>query len=167
MESATAACEVRVTDPVAPESLRLVAELWSELGLLYPEINGSPFQTQDISGDRSAFVVAWQNGRAVGCGAFRPLPDSDDRGVAEIKRMYVAPGARRRGISRAILSTLEELALDCGYSTVRLETGLRQPNALRLYETAGYHEIPRYGVHVNDPLSACFEKPLFRAEKKR
>lgn len=166
MESA-AVCEVRATDPFAPESLRLIAELWSELGSLYPEVNGSPFQTHDIGGDRSAFVVAWKNGRAVGCGALRPLPDSDDPGVAEIKRMYVAPSARRRGISRAILRKLEELASGCGYTIVRLETGQRQPNAIRLYETAGYHEIPRYGLHLNDPLSVCFEKPLPKEEKKR
>jgi putative acetyltransferase len=104
-------------------------------------------------------VVAWLGDKAVGCGVFLPLP-AGDSSVAEIKRMYVEPSVRRRGVSRAILMKLEELARRCGYLTARLETGVRQPGAIRLYETAGYRRIKPYGRHVDDPLSICFEKSL-------
>jgi len=104
-------------------------------------------------------VVAWVKGEPVGCGAFRPLSEEENN-VAEIKRMYVEPDMRRRGISRSILIELEKLARDCGYSVVRLETGLRQPNAIRLYETSGYQRIEPFGRYRDDPLSVCFEKSL-------
>jgi GNAT superfamily N-acetyltransferase len=74
--------------------------------------------------------------------------------------MYVEPAMRRRGISRSILIELEKLARDCGYTVVRLETGLRQPNAIRLYETSGYRRIEPFGRYCDDPLSVCFEKSL-------
>jgi GNAT superfamily N-acetyltransferase len=152
-------CVVRRADSHAPETLRLVERLWHELGALYPEVKGPPFVPDEIAGERASFVVAWVKGEPVGCGAFRPLSEQEGD-VAEIKRMYVAPGMRGRGISRSILVKLEKLARDCGYAVVRLETGLRQPNAIRLYETSDYHRIERYGRHRDDPLSVCFEKNL-------
>ncbi len=100
---------IRPADPFAPESLRLIEQLWSELGALYPEVSGPPFPPRDIFGERAVFVVASLGGVAVGCGAVRPLPDGDPA-IAEIKRMYVAPHARGRGVARAILAKLEELA---------------------------------------------------------
>jgi putative acetyltransferase len=152
-------CVVRRADSRAPETLCLVERLWHELGALYPEVKGPPFAPDEIAGGRASFVVAWVKGEPVGCGAFRPLSE-DEGNVAEIKRMYVEPRMRRHGISRSILVELEKLARDCGYAVVRLETGLRQPNAIRLYETSGYHRIERYGRHRDDPLSVCFEKSL-------
>ena len=155
----TEKCEVRPADPFAPESVRLIGELWRELDALYPEVLGAPFQPGDISGKRTAFVVAWVKDAAVGCGAFQPLMNAETS-IAEIKRMYVQPSARCRGIARAILMKLEQLASDCGYKLVRLETGKRQPDAIHLYETAGYHKIDPYGKYADDPLSICFEKTL-------
>ena len=146
-------CVVRRADSRAPETLRLVERLWGELGSLYPEAMGPPTAPDEIVGDRASFVVAWVKGKPVGCGAFRPLS-------AEIKRMYVEPTMRGRGVSRSILIELEKLARDCGYTVVRLETGLRQPNAIRLYETSGYHRIEPFGRYRDDPLSVCFEKSL-------
>lgn len=124
---------------------------------MYPEMKAAV--AKEISGPRAGFVVAWLNDKAVGCGAWRPLA-SAERSVAEIKRMFVQPAFRGRGISRAILNELEALARVDGYATVRLETGLRQPAALRLYETSGYHRIEPYGRYRDDPLSVCFEKTL-------
>ncbi len=155
----TPVCVVRRAELSAPETARLVRQLWEELGALYPEVNGPPFTPDDIVGARTAFVVAWWEGEAVGCGAFHPISD-DESNVAEIRRMYVEPRLRRRGISRAILAELERLARECGFTTIRLETGLRQPNAIRLYETSGYQRIEPFGRHRDDPLSVCFEKAL-------
>src|SRR4030095_5479656 len=152
-------CVVRRAASHAPETLRLVGRLWEELGALYPEVKGAPSAPDEIAGERASFVVAWVKSEPVGCGAFRPFSE-EEIDVAEIKRMYVEPRMRGRGISRSILAKLEKLARDCGYAVVRLETGLRQPNAIRLYETSGYHRIERYGRHREDPLSVCFEKHL-------
>jgi putative acetyltransferase len=124
---------------------------------MYPEMQAA--LPKEISGPRAGFVVAWLNDEAVGCGAWRPLA-STEPAVAEIKRMFVEPAVRGRGISRAILKKLETLARADGYSVVRLETGLRQPLALRLYETSGYRRIEPYGRYRDDPLSVCFEKTL-------
>ena len=157
MTAARSPCVVKRATGSTPDLQQLVAHLWQELGLLYPELKaGNP---KEISGPRAGFVVAWLDGGAVGCGAWRPL-SADQPEVAEIKRMFVEPAARGRGISRAILSKLEACARADGYTVVRLETGLRQPTALRLYDTSGYRHIEPYGRYRDDPLSVCFEKKL-------
>ena len=102
------------------------------------------------------FVVAVEQGRAVACGG---LARYDGR-EGEIRRMYVDPEARGRGLSRAILSALEAAARALGYEALRLETGTGQPEALGLYASAGYERIPPYGPYVNDPHSVCFQKRL-------
>ncbi|CAN5331412.1 hypothetical protein BH20ACT24_BH20ACT24_21040 [soil metagenome] len=102
------------------------------------------------------FVVARLDGRSVGCGGIRPYEGP----IAEIKRMYVDPPARRRGIGRVILSRLEEAAGKLGYRAARLETGLMQPEAIALYESAGYERVAPYGEHLDDPMSACYERAL-------
>ncbi len=146
-------------EPLAPGSLRLAAALWAELSTIYPEMTAPPFPPRDIVGDRAVFMVASLGGSAVGCGALKPFPDGPTD-VAEVKRMYVAPAARGRGVARAVLEHLEDWARARGYRIARLETGARQPDAIHLYETAGYLPIPPYGQHSEDPLARCFEKVL-------
>ena len=74
--------------------------------------------------------------------------------------MYVVPERRGGGLSRRMLGALEDEARGFGYRRVRLETGVHQHEALGLYRSSGFEEIPRYGLYVNDELSICFEKPL-------
>ena len=76
--------------------------------------------------------------------------------------MYVAPEARGRGVAADILHALESWARVRGYTTARLETGARQPIAIRLYERLGYQRIRSYGHHAEDELALCFEKSLGR-----
>jgi GNAT superfamily N-acetyltransferase len=83
-----------------------------------------------------------------------------DADTAEIRRMYVLPAHRGSGFSRLVLAALEDEARRLGYTRVRLETGVRQHEALALYRSSGFAEIPRYGPYVDDELSVCFEKPL-------
>ena len=83
-----------------------------------------------------------------------------DSATAEIRRMYVLPPHRGAGLSRLVLAALEDEARSLGYTRVRLETGVRQQEALALYRSSGFEEIPRYGPYVDDELSVCFEKPL-------
>jgi ribosomal protein S18 acetylase RimI-like enzyme len=74
--------------------------------------------------------------------------------------MYVAPDCRGRGFAGAVLAELERRAKVMGYAAVRLETGVRQPEAQRVYDRAGYVRIPRFGIYVHDDRSICFEKHL-------
>lgn len=134
----------------------LFQHLWEELGALYGNTGPCEFKPSDVEGPGCAYVVARLDGRAVGCGAILPLAPR----MAEVKRMFVEPEARRLGVALGILQELESIARELNYEIVRLETGSRQPGAIRLYEVAGYQHIERYGRHVDDPLSICFEKHL-------
>ena len=102
------------------------------------------------------FLVGWEDGEAVACGGIARY----DEATAEIRRMYVVPEARGRGLSRLVLIALEDEARALGYSLVRLETGRLQAEAIGLYTSAGFGPIPRYGPFANDPKSVCFEKRL-------
>ena len=109
---------------------------------------GTPPSAADVA---VVLVARDADGRAVGCGALRPLGG----GAAEIKRMYVVPAARGRGVSRQLLTALEAAAAERGWTTLRLETGPRQPEAIGLYESAGYRPIEAFGAYVTDPDAGC------------
>jgi len=110
-----------------------------------------------IADEISVFLVARDpDGTACGCGALRQL----DATSAEIKRMYVVPTHRGRGVSTAILRALEDHARTSGWPTLRLETGLLQPDAIRFYEREGYRRIPNFGKYVGVSDSVCYEKTL-------
>src|SRR5688572_16759777 len=93
---------------------------------------------------RIEFLVGLIDGVAIACGALQDL----EPGVGEIKRMYVLPGYRGRGLSRQILKAIEDLAAGRGLHTLRLETGRFLPAALGLYTSSGYTEIPLFGQYV-------------------
>jgi GNAT superfamily N-acetyltransferase len=148
---------IDTVDPRDSVAMTLIAALTQELARMYHDEDGSGnFAPADVLVPRSAFLVGSLAGRPVACGAYRPMsPD-----VAEIKRMYVKPDYRGRGLGRRILHELELRARGDGYSRVRLETGTLQPEAIRLYERAGYHRTDCYGVYVGNLQSVCFEKVL-------
>jgi len=102
------------------------------------------------------FLVVRDRERAVACGGICRFDD----GRAEVKRMYVVPDARGRGLGRRVLVELEEHARSLGYSGIVLETGDRQPESLGLYVSAGYERIPCYPPYSERALSLCFEKRL-------
>lgn len=148
---------VTVADPFAGESRALFAGLWDELRVLYGrEMGPVPFRPEDVVGEGKLFVLARLDGQAVGCGAFRP----HGPGAAELKRMFVRADARRKGVGRAILVALEAEALRMGYHTLRLETGILQPDAISLYRSCGFAPIPCFDEYAEDPRSICFEKQL-------
>ncbi|MBB2946079.1 GNAT superfamily N-acetyltransferase [Actinoplanes lutulentus] len=113
---------------------------------------GTPPSAADID----LFLVATAAGKAVGCGALRRL----DEDSAEVKRMYVTPESRGSGVSTAILRALEAAAVRRGWTTIRLETGPAQPDAMRFYEREGYREIPLFGAYAGSDLSVCYERIL-------
>jgi putative acetyltransferase len=155
------AVEVRREDLLAPLSQQFILALNTELEGRYPEDGANFFRLdpEEVAEGRGGFFVAYLNGEAVGCGAVRRA----EPGVAEIKRMYVAPRARGRGVGRLILNQLESEAGRLGARRIVLETGPRQPEAIALYERAGFTRIPLYGEYLNTPhpdLSVCMAKDL-------
>jgi GNAT superfamily N-acetyltransferase len=125
---------------------RLAAEQQAEVRARYDGKGepGTPPSASDIS---VVLVARDDDANALGCGALRVLGD----GVAEVKRMYVAPAARGRGVAKAVLAGLEEAARERGWTTLRLETGPRQPEAIGLYSQAGYRPIEAFGAYVDAP----------------
>ncbi len=101
-------------------------------------------------------LLAYEDEQAVACGAIKPL----DEETMEVKRMYVQPAARRKGLARQVLQQLEAWAKALGYTKCILETGKRQVEAVQFYNNAGYSIIPNYGQYKNVPNSICFEKWL-------
>jgi putative acetyltransferase len=99
--------------------------------------------------------VAREEGVLLGCGAYRLEGD----GSAEVKSMFVMPKARGRGIGRAILTAIED-AVRGRVTILRLETGIKQDAAIRLYEAAGFRRRGPFGSYRDDPLSVFMEKPL-------
>ncbi len=102
--------------------------------------------------------MATRNGTPIGCGAVRRIGDR----TGELKRMYVVPSQRSRGVGRAVLDALEDEARSLDLSRLLLETGVRQQTAIAMYERAGFSRVPAYGEYVGSPLSVCMRKDLHR-----
>ncbi|MEA2131317.1 MAG: hypothetical protein QOJ85_4208 [Solirubrobacteraceae bacterium] len=108
----------------------------------------------ELAAPGGTFVVGFEDDVPVCCGGIKRLPD----GACEIKKMFVADGARGRGVARALLVELEQRARDLGYTAARLDTGPRQARAQRMYERAGYREIENFNAN---PVASFFaEKAL-------
>ncbi len=135
----------------------LVEAMIAELEPIYGRIDvpGAPTATPaEMGPPDGVFLVGYDAGRAVCCGGVKRLPD----GACEIKRMYVVPDARGRGLAGALLGALEDSARALGYRVARLDTGPAQPHAQRLYETAGYRSVPSFNAN---PLASFWgEKVL-------
>jgi GNAT superfamily N-acetyltransferase len=101
-------------------------------------------------------IVCYENNTPIGCGAFKPYDDE----TVEIKRMFVLPDARGKGIGKLILSELEKWAAELNYTHCILETGKRQPEAIRLYESSGYGRISNFGQYTNVDNSVCMKKAI-------
>lgn len=101
-------------------------------------------------------VVAYQNEKAIGCGALREYTAD----AAEVKRMFVRPESRKQGVAGQILNELEIWARELNYSEAILETGIKQPEAIALYQKNGYEKIRSYGQYLNVENSVCMRKPL-------
>jgi GNAT superfamily N-acetyltransferase len=145
-----------LTDDV---SRALINSLNAELNALYPEPGANHFQlsTEEVTDGRGTFLVVYRDGTPVGCGALRLL----DADTAELKRMYVSPTARGRGLGRRLVAALEAEARALGVRRLVLETGVRQTAALALYRGTSFHPIPLYGEYRFSPeTSVCLGKDL-------
>ena len=148
--------QIENLDPDHLEARRLISDLDADLIMRYPGEVPHGIDAVEFRAANGYFAVLREAGDlpAVACGAFRPVRSD----CVEIKRMYVAAGFRGQGYAKAILYHLEKIALERGFTTFVLETGIKQPEAIGLYRRLGYFGIPAYGEYVENPNSVCFQK---------
>ena len=129
----------------------LVVDLDKEFWVRYPDTqqNFEPYNKIDLT---ARVVVAYLHQEAVGCGCFRPMAEDN---TLEIKRMYVMPEFRGKGIAKIILRGREE-----GFTHSKLETGIKQPEAIAVYKKEAYIQIPNYHPYVDVAESICMSKRL-------
>jgi GNAT superfamily N-acetyltransferase len=163
-QMATPDITIQPTDPAGPEVLALLADMWREESLLYGGDPTGAFPVLDLPPGRGVFLLARAGEQAIGTGALRPVPDEPEVGwppTAEIKRMYVVPAWRNRGVAGQIMAELERSAREMGYLKLVLETALYQPAAHRLYERSGYRRFACWRPEdAADPLSLCYAKEI-------
>jgi GNAT superfamily N-acetyltransferase len=138
--------DFRTTDPALPPANDLLAAMVAEMSELYGDIEGDHMPSAkpaDFAPPAGAFLVGYHEGEPVCAGGIKRIaPDA-----AEIKRMYVVPAARRRGVARMLLGALEDAARERGYRFVRLDTGPLQRHAMALYASEGYTEIGNFNAN--------------------
>jgi GNAT superfamily N-acetyltransferase len=144
---------VRRTDSKNIDFIAMVALLDADLAERDGEDNKFYAQFNRIDALKHT-VVGYYDGMAVACGAIKPF----DIAAMEVKRMYVLPAFRGKGIATEILKELEQWAKELGYEKCVLETGKRQPEAIALYRKNGYSVIPNYGQYQGVENSVCFQK---------
>ncbi len=150
--------EIRPVDPEHADAKRClrayVAELNRRSDIPFDPARGSTAQPHEVRPPAGAFLVVYLNGDPVGCGAVKHHPGA----VSDVKRMWVAESARGLGIGRRLLAALEQLARDGGATVVRLETNRALMEAIALYRSAGYEEVPAFN---DEPFAQhWFAKPL-------
>jgi GNAT superfamily N-acetyltransferase len=138
-----------------PDAVRLIAEVQQEYVVRYGGEDRTPVDPSEFTPPRGLFLVGYLGEEPVACGGWR-----SHGADAELKRMFVAPAARRGGLGRALLAELERTAAAAGHDRMILETGSRQPEAVALYRSAGYRDIPAFGYYAGASLSIHLGKVL-------
>jgi phosphinothricin acetyltransferase len=154
---------IEATAADSADARTLIAELDAEIARIYPGAPIHGLTPAELDDRRVAFLVARVAGQPVACAAMRELGG----GIGDIRRMYVRPAFRGRGIARAMLGALERDARQRGLDLLRIETGDGQPEAIALYRSSGYLPIPPFGEYVGNPVSRCFEKHIAEAARIR
>jgi ribosomal protein S18 acetylase RimI-like enzyme len=154
-----------------PDAMLLIAEVQAEYVRRYGSRDVTPLDPLMFEPPTGSFFVGYlrlgpdsdATPRPVASGAWRSHDDVEvlgTRRTAEIKRMYVAPAAQRRGLARRMLGHLEATAAAAGAEAMILETGTAQPEAIALYTSSGYEPIARFGYYKDEPSNRCFGKRL-------
>ena len=146
---------LRRTTATDPDFIDLVRRLDAYLSVMDGDEHTFYDQYNQLDAIQHA-VVAYLNHEPVGCGAIKRFSAT----AMEVKRMYVAPTARRQGVAASVLQALEVWTAELGYTACVLETGLRQTEAVDFYAAQGYRRIPNYGQYAGMANSVCFGKKL-------
>jgi putative acetyltransferase len=141
----------------SPDARLLTGELDDVLQAAYPPESRHGYSVDMLIREGVHFFVARVDGAPAGCAGVEFVPDG---GYGELKRMYVRPAWRGARIGLRLLQHIEDHTRSAGYMLLRLETGVDQAAAIRLYEAAGYRRIPPFGPYWDDPVSLCYEKML-------
>lgn len=139
-----------------PVAQHLVERVQQEYVQRYGGRDEAVVAPADFEPPAGVFLVAEVDGEAAACGAWRLLPSGD----VEIKRVYVEPAHRRRGLARRIMAALEDSAARAGHRSVVLNSGQEQPEALALYDRLGYRPVPGYGVYACAPDAVFLGRDL-------
>lgn len=140
--------DIRAVSPHSPDARRLLSDYLDDLERRFDGWNRAGYvdaSPGELLPPAGALLVAYDDGAAVACGAVHAIAP----GIAEVKRMFVAPSARGRGVGRALLGALEHEAVELGCSVARLDTAEPLAEALALYRSAGYAEIGDYNANPN------------------
>jgi len=151
-----------------PDAQLLVEAVQQEYVVRYGGRDKTPLVDTDLAPPTGAFYVGYHDGRPVVTGAWRFRDDVRRLGssrLAEVKRMYVDPAARRLGLARLMLSHLETAALAAGADAMIMETGTAQPEAMALYLSAGYEQIEPFGHYQDSPRNRCYGRRLHVEER--
>jgi GNAT superfamily N-acetyltransferase len=146
-----------------PDARLLIEKVQEEYVVRYGSRDETPYDATEFDPPTGAFYVGYRDDQPVSMGGWRFRDDVSRLGSArpvEVKRMYVVPSARRGGLARLMLAHLEATARDAGADVVVLETGLRQPEGIALYESAGYERIEGFGHYRAYPNNRCYGRRL-------
>ncbi|GAB0112551.1 GNAT family N-acetyltransferase [Acidisoma sp. C75] len=144
------------SSPRAPGVRALLEQAWALSDSLYPAESNHHLDEDGLDRPDIAFFVAREHDLALGCGALA----TKDATYGEIKSLFVDPAARGRGLARRLIAAIAAEGCAQHLSLLRLETGIRQPAAIALYESSGFRRIPPFGAYRDDPLSIFMEKAL-------
>lgn len=151
--------EIRLVSFDSPDARRLIRAALADLAQRYGgEGDETPIEPGQFDPPQGAFLLAYSMGQPVGCGGWRSHGDAGE--VAELKRMYTAPVARGRGVARRVLAAVERSAREHGRKRLILECGVRQPEAIALYEASGYQRIENFGFYRDSPECRSYGRPL-------
>jgi len=144
---------IEVTSYDHPDAVALIAEVQQEYVVRYGGEDDTPVDPAEFAPPRGLFLVAYVDGSPAAMGGWR-----GHGADAELKRMYVAPAFRGRGLARAVLAELERTAAEAGHRRVILETGQEQPEAIALYRSSGYEPVARFGFYADSPAAVHLGK---------
>jgi GNAT superfamily N-acetyltransferase len=145
----------------SPDAMALITELEADLDPLYPRTSRHGYSVEKLLAHGVSFFVLRADGISAGCGGIELFGTE----YGELKRMFVRPQFRGLRFGELLLDHLAKHARDHGVGLLRLETGIHQAAAIRLYERAGFRRIPPFGAYTDDPLSVYLEKQITEEPK--
>lgn len=166
--------EIRLASYDSPDARLLIGAALGDLAERYGgQGDETPVAAAEFEPPDGAFLIAYLAGKPVGCGAWRSRGGASGAGdadgadaasgtgeTAELKRMYTVPEARGRGVARRVLAAVERSAREQGRKRLILECGVRQPEAIALYEASGYQRIPNFGFYRDSPDCLSYGRTL-------
>nr|WP_307860539.1 GNAT family N-acetyltransferase [Actinokineospora baliensis] len=147
---------MEIRDYAHPDVAKMIAEVQQEYVIRYGGVDETPVDPAEFTPPAGLFLIGYLDDTAVASGAWR----AHDAESVEMKRLYVNPTARGRGLARAVLAELERTALDRGFRRLILETGTEQPEAIALYLSSGYEPVTPFGFYADAPKARHLGKTL-------